>query len=256
MRGLIHPELSYAVVGAAMDVHNEMGPGLDEEVYHLAMLRALSDRGLRADSKVRGNLMHRGVIAHEFVLDILVENTVIVELKQLVGSFAPIHYLQLLNYLKFWNKDLGLLLNYGLERLQSVRVPYTPSVGEVTRVGLGTSAGAELAEDLVAGICREHGLGYDHRVYKSLFMAECDVRGFSCVPPMVNLCYKGCSTGSRLLDVFCLNNDTLLLISALEKQTSGADYARMTGYLRHTGLQTGVIANFGRACLEVSHVSR
>ena len=254
MKELLHPELSYAVVGAAMDVHNEMGPGLDEEVYHLAMLQALSDRGLRMESKVRGDLMHRGMVAHQFVLDILVEDTLILELKHLMGSFVPIHYLQLLNYLKFWNKDLGLLLNYGLERLQSVRIPYTSSVGELFSIGSCPGESGELAEVLLTEIFRDHGLGYDHRVYKSLFKAECDFRGIVCDPPMVNLSYQNDAIASRRIDAFCLNKDLLLLVTALEKESSAVDHAKMAGYLRHTGFQSGIIANYGRTRLEVSPV--
>ncbi|MBT8045975.1 MAG: GxxExxY protein, partial [Pontiella sp.] len=133
---LIHADLTREIIGAGMDVHNALGPGWDEMDYHLAMLEALAKRGVQAESHLRGNLMHRGEHVDRFELDIIVEDTVVLELKHIQSNFAPEHYAQLINYLKFWKKDLGMLINFGLEQLRFKRIPYTPRSGEVVATGL------------------------------------------------------------------------------------------------------------------------
>ena len=64
--------ITYSLIGLAMEVHRELGPGLDEVFYHLLLGRKLRDAGIPHANKVRGQLIHRGVVADEFEADFLV----------------------------------------------------------------------------------------------------------------------------------------------------------------------------------------
>jgi GxxExxY protein len=108
-------EISKIVVDCCITVHNELGPGLMESVYETALMYELRLAGLICQSQVAIPIMYREIqFENGFRIDILVENSVILELKS-VESIAPIHYKQLLTYLRLTNKKLGLLINFNVE---------------------------------------------------------------------------------------------------------------------------------------------
>ena len=100
------------VIGAFFDVYRELGFGFLESVYHNAMLIALADLGLVAESEVKLLVHFRGHVVGEFDADIFVEREVILELKA-VDDFSPAHEAQTLNYLRASDLEVGLLLNFG-----------------------------------------------------------------------------------------------------------------------------------------------
>lgn len=111
--------LTGEVIGAAIDVHREMGPGLLESVYQKCMKRELSARGLVFDSLVRLPLVYKGEVLDEhFVLDFYFPGKLIVELKA-VEYLLPIHDAQLLTYLRLSNTKVGLLLNFNTPILKT-----------------------------------------------------------------------------------------------------------------------------------------
>ena len=105
--------LSSRVIKAAISVHNELGPGLLESVYNLAMTIELRLMNIKAESEVPLSVMYKGqkVSDEGFRLDLLIENTLIVEIKS-IESIRPVHKKQLLTYLKLANKPPGLLINF------------------------------------------------------------------------------------------------------------------------------------------------
>lgn len=112
-------EISYIIRGAAFTVYNTLGPGLLEKVYQEALCYQLRKEGLKADREVPVPIIYDGqVLATDLKLDILVENTVIVELKSVV-DLLPVHTKQLQTYLKLSNKKLGLLINFNTDTLDS-----------------------------------------------------------------------------------------------------------------------------------------
>jgi len=240
-----------------MAVHSELGPGWDEEVYHKALLLALNAQGIKAESKLRGVLKNHDLIADEFELDILVEDTVILELKHIRKPFTLAHYCQLINYLKFWKKDLGILINFGLERLEYERIPFSPMIGSITHNNLWEkfqekgSQAARAVHSVLSSILNTHGLGYGTKTYDGLFKTECKFQNTGCEPPSVNLSYKNCSLGEKLVDAFCINTEALVLITALNDQSSGIDLSRLLSYMRQTKIKPGVLANFGKTALNI-----
>ena len=105
--------LSSQIIKAAINVHKSLGPGLLESVYQSCMVIELKDMGLKVQSEVPLPVFYRGQEVNEegFRLDLLVEDTIIVELKS-VEKMQDIHKKQLLTYLRLAKKPLGLLINF------------------------------------------------------------------------------------------------------------------------------------------------
>ncbi len=115
------PDLSGKIIGAAIRVHTELGPGFLESIYEEALCFELESIGLRFQRQLLVPVIYRGRIVGEHRLDLLVENAVVVELKTVTG-FDPIHFSTVRSYLKATNCELGLLLNFAAPTLQVKRV--------------------------------------------------------------------------------------------------------------------------------------
>ena len=104
--------LTHVVIGAAIEVHRELGPGLLESVYQKCMERELRFRGLSFQGQARLPLMYKGeLIDDEFVMDLYFPGQLVVELKA-VEKILPVHEAQLLTYLRLSKTHVGLLLNF------------------------------------------------------------------------------------------------------------------------------------------------
>jgi len=106
-------EVTSAIIKAAITVHNELGPGLLESVYQECLRIELEEMGLNVKGEVIAPVIYKGreITQDGFRIDLLVEDTVIVELKS-VEEVKPIHKKQLLTYLRLSNKPIGLLINF------------------------------------------------------------------------------------------------------------------------------------------------
>ena len=110
-------DITEAIIDAAIQIHRDLGPGLLESVYEALLARALEKRGLHVERQTTVRFEYDGLVFDEgFRTDLLVEHQVIVELKS-VERLAPVHGKQLLTYLRLMNKRVGLLLNFGENRL-------------------------------------------------------------------------------------------------------------------------------------------
>lgn len=106
--------LTYKIIGAAMEVHRTLGgPGLLESIYESALCHELTFQGLKIKSQVPVGVYYKGVIVRDpLILDILIEDQIIVEVKA-IEKENPIHEVQLLTYLRLTGLRLGLLINFG-----------------------------------------------------------------------------------------------------------------------------------------------
>ena len=104
--------LSNEVIGAAIEVHCDLGPGLLETTYELSLQHELSLRGFATERQVTLPIKYKELIVPEaYRIDLLVENCLVIELKT-VESLQPIHSAQLLTYLRMSKKNIGLLINF------------------------------------------------------------------------------------------------------------------------------------------------
>ncbi len=110
-------ELSREVIGAAIEVHRTLGPGLLESIYEKCLMREIELRGLNAARQQQVTIEYKGIKFEEILkCDILVEGCLLLELKA-VEETAPIHKAQVISYLKLLDVPLGLLINFHETRL-------------------------------------------------------------------------------------------------------------------------------------------
>ncbi len=105
-------ELTFNVIGAAIEVHKNMGSGLLESVYQLCMIEELTNRNINFVSEFKVPVVYKGKeLDIEFRCDLFVENCLIVELKS-VSEIKPIHDAQVLNYMKLLKVPKGIIINF------------------------------------------------------------------------------------------------------------------------------------------------
>ena len=104
-------ELSEKIIGCAIEVHKNLGPGLLEENYEKALCRELELSGLRYQRQVKVPMVYKGTEIGEYRVDLIVEDKVVLENKS-VERYDPIFEAQVLTYLKITNKRVGLLMNF------------------------------------------------------------------------------------------------------------------------------------------------
>jgi GxxExxY protein len=110
--------LTFAVIGAAMEVHRILGPGLLESVYQRSLCHELTLRGIAHEPLVRLPVNYKGLdLGDDLVIDIMVEGNLVVELKA-VDALAAVHEAQLLTYLRLSRRRVGLLINFNVRFLK------------------------------------------------------------------------------------------------------------------------------------------
>ena len=122
-RGILMPStelnaISETIIGSAIEVHRALGPGLLESAYEACLIHELTRSGLKVEHQKPVTLLYKGTtIDCAYRLDLLVEDSVIVELKA-IDTILPVHKAQLLSYLKLTGLKLGLLINFNVELLK------------------------------------------------------------------------------------------------------------------------------------------
>jgi len=111
-------DISYKIIGAAVEMHKTLGPGLLESAYEAALAYDLRTLGLKAETQVPMPMVYKEVkMDVGYRLDLLVEDKVIVEIKS-VETLAPVHFAQTLTYLKLADKKLALSINFNTKLLK------------------------------------------------------------------------------------------------------------------------------------------
>lgn len=114
---MLHEDLTGKILEASFEVSRELGAGFLESVYEKALLVALRQKGLKAESQVPLEVKFRGVLVGDFFVDILVERKIIVELKT-VNALSKENFAQVINYLKATGIEVGLLINFGNPKIE------------------------------------------------------------------------------------------------------------------------------------------
>jgi GxxExxY protein len=251
---------TYAVIGKAMEVHRELGPGLEEIFYQELLSRKLLAAGIPHLSKPRQLLVHRGMTADVFEPDFVFSGGLIGELKCLTGQFDGEHYVQLICYLKFWKMSVGLLFDFAKESLNSRRVQFSEPQFELPEleVMLAACPARHIAETAAVQVCeairqvlREHGLGYRDTTYSGLLSAELIAAGAKCAcnTPAAVRCGDAL-LGETICPCLVVNESVGLRVLALRRNITPAEEAILRTYLRLLGLHYGLIVNFNRASVD------
>ncbi|MBK7214800.1 MAG: GxxExxY protein [Bacteroidales bacterium] len=111
-------QLTDRIIGCAIEVHKRLGPGLLESAYEECLAFELKCAGLEIERQVPVPVVYKDIkLEYGYRIDILVEKTVLLELKS-IEAIAPVHVAQVLTYLKFADKQLGLLINFNVPLLK------------------------------------------------------------------------------------------------------------------------------------------
>ena len=111
-------EITQKIIGCAIEVHKSLGPGLLESAYEECLSYELIKNGLNVKRQQPTPVVYKEIkLECGYRIDILVENVVLVELK-VVDEFNPVHEAQILTYMKFANKTIGLLINFNVTALK------------------------------------------------------------------------------------------------------------------------------------------
>ena len=118
---LLHGNITRCIIGAAMEVHGQLGPGFLESVYEEALAYEFELQGISFERQRSIDVAYKGKSVKQFVCDYLVEGRVVVELKA-IKTITNIEKCQLINYLKATRLRVGLLLNFGAQSLEYKRL--------------------------------------------------------------------------------------------------------------------------------------
>jgi GxxExxY protein len=120
MEKIVYKELSYKIVGLAMEVQRQLGHGFLEKVYENALILELKNNNIQAQQKCPIKVYYKGEVVGEYIADILVEEKIILELKT-SDSISDAYRAQIINYLKATEIELGILINFGTKKLSYER---------------------------------------------------------------------------------------------------------------------------------------
>ena len=118
---LLYKELSYKIIGIAMEVHRELGPGFLEKVYENSMMLLLKEKGIEAKQQYPIPVHFKGTKIGEYFADILMDDKVILELKT-VDKITNLFRAKAIHYLKATEKKLAIIINFKSEFLQYERI--------------------------------------------------------------------------------------------------------------------------------------
>lgn len=114
----LHEELTHKIIGAAIEVHKNLGPGLLEAVYLDCLGFEFENYGLQFQQELNVPISYKGKQINRYLrMDCLVENSIVLEVKS-IDTILPVHEAQLLTYLRFSGKEIGLLINFNVAVLK------------------------------------------------------------------------------------------------------------------------------------------
>ena len=265
MTEIIHKELSYRTVGCIFDVHNEVGPGLREECYQQAMKLRLFESGIPFIAKpaTRREMIYRGQVVDIFEPDFVVAERLILELKHQVEGFVPENQSQVLNYVKFWNLELGILANFALDKAAYERLAFQPPPPQLDEnydhiADLIQPDHKSTLRSIREGLLKIHetvGLGYTATTYRKIALAEFHHRQLPVISNViVNPVFHEHRLPHSSISPFIVNRSVCVQVDAINDSVSARLIRTMQTHLRLTGIPLGIVATFGRRTLTIRGV--
>lgn len=264
MTELIYSDLTYQVRGALYEVYNELRQHpLSEVGWEKALKIALQDKALVADSQVEYELRYKGYRIGRFFVDILVDGKLLLELKA-VPELQPIDEAQLITYLKVTNVKLGLLVNFGSEKLDIKRIPNyisqrTPlkvaqvEEGQISEQWLYSSLTQALRRVLYE-VHNELGPGFMHMHYRRATQIELRLSDIPYeVKKEIVIQFRQQPIEIYETRLILVDNKVLLACVAVREVTEILK-GRFRRYLELLKLEIGLIANFHATKLEIETI--
>lgn len=259
MPEIIHKELSYAVRGILLDVHNKLGPMLPEKFYQDAIETGLTARGIACKPQKEFEVYYRGTRVGLYYVDLWVEEgKIILELK-VAPQILPLHQAQAISYLKVTNAALAIVVSYGAASLLDKRLPNfvrhkTVNFSWEARPTAAHALYPELTNRLLEALHRVHfelGPGFLHQVYRRATMVELQQQGLSYeYLKKMAVYYEERLLGMQETRLIWVENKILLATVAV-KETDEIMQGQLKARLKHLRLQLGLLANFNNEVLQV-----
>jgi GxxExxY protein len=118
---VVYPELSYRIMQAVFEVHNQLGPGFTDDIYEAALVIEFEAQHIPFKRQSPIQVHYKGHELGIYRLDLVIDDKIILELKA-VSTLMDVHRQQLLSYLKATNLRLGILINFGTKKVESTRI--------------------------------------------------------------------------------------------------------------------------------------
>jgi GxxExxY protein len=257
---LIYEDLTRELIGCFFDVHNSLGVGYDEPSYHKALQRRFCKKEIEHRSEERKALLHRARKVREFKADLITFDKIILELKSLQSGFIKPNYVQIISELKLWQMNLGLLVNFGLQKVEIERIPFTEKEKTIhenydyIRDGMAARDREILVRlrDAILYVFEVHGLGYSDVTYRQIFEKELDFRQIQYQNRTpIELSYDGEIISVFKMKPLLIEKRIICDVKALHEKIDFYDIAKIQSYMRALDLKVGIIINFGKNALEI-----
>jgi len=122
MKKYLYSDLTEKIIGLCLEVHNSLGPGFPEKVYHNALNIVFSKNDFKVESEKEFNVMFLKKLAGKFRVDFVIDKKVILEIKAIIGDFPEVFKAQVISYLKASELEVGILVNFGNDKLNVKRL--------------------------------------------------------------------------------------------------------------------------------------
>jgi len=256
---ILFKELSYQITGCVFDVFREIGPGFDEFTYHQGLKTRFEKDHVPFQSKPHISLYYRDHEIAELEPDFVVDDKVVLELKEIQTEFLPENFTQLITYLRTICKRLGILINFGLTKAVLKRVPFDErplkileNSEEVLPLSECDQENFWRLRDSIVAVANELRLGYRAEIYREAMKVELKLAGFECDQQVrVPVRYEGVLLSHCEIDYWLVNHRVLLAVLAGSKEVRAYDVMRMRSYLKKLNLNVGLIAFWGKDHLKI-----
>ena len=258
--GILFEEQTRLLRKCFFAVQNEVGLGRQEEAYHQACRIWIQENRLPVTVKQPHRLYVDGKEAHTLFPDLVGWNCISVELKAIPRKLGLSDWVQLIDYMKCRGDQLGLLVNFGLDRVhidRIVRDPEQPTIVECWKRWHGMIDGQDREvgckiRDAILSIYETHTTGYGSEVVAKLLHTALISRYLFCVPnPIAKAYFHKIEVHESPLDCLVVNGRILLVWTALF-DSNGYNVSRGLSYMKSLGLEWGVAINFGKQQVDVS----
>ena len=256
----MHEQLTYAINGCLFEVFRKLGNIWNEDVYESAAEFELRSRGMKTERQKEFDVFYFDRRVGRYRADLLVEDTVIVELKAVPDIF-PLHQAQLISYLKGMNKPLGILANFGGFKAECQTFPNLMHLKTPLRDDFDFSKirleGKESIKELLFmanRILTTLGVGYFHQIYRRAFYYELKEAGIDFgINKEIYAQYKNNTVGSKEINFFIIGD--MLLSAIAVRELDSLILNKFCNYGRYLKRKRGLIFNFNALHLDFMYFS-
>lgn len=257
---LLYQDKTKQIRGGLFEVHNEIGLGKRERAYQKGLEMWLKENDIGFSSHPVHQIVHRDREVHQLIPDFTLWDSITLELKAEKRKLNDSDHVQIFDYLRIREDQLGIIANMGLPRVEIERVIYDQpnyqmeedwSYWEGDIAGVERKLGNEI-RDGIRNIFEKHGTGFSENIIRSLLFAEFDNRGIDFeTSPRVKANYRGDLVDQNAIDCLIIEQAMVVVISAL-LEDNRLNISFCKSFLKDLKLKWGIAVNFGKKKLQIN----